>query len=112
MVVTMIGIFWGCPRQGDAHFYVQGLTKGFDEKVGLLAKAQLQIQALETQLAAMKPKKRKRVETSPDSRFVDIEAVRRAQAEVNAAENEDSYGTEDELSEVVDDCIVAGVGGR
>ncbi|KAM4067715.1 DDE superfamily endonuclease [Hirsutella rhossiliensis] len=33
------------------------ITKGFDEKDGLLAKAQLQIQALETQLAAVKPKK-------------------------------------------------------
>ncbi|KAM4054424.1 Tc5 transposase DNA-binding domain-containing protein [Hirsutella rhossiliensis] len=34
------------------------ITKGFDEKDGLLAKAQLQIQALETQLAAVKPKKK------------------------------------------------------
>ena len=86
------------------------ITKGFDEKDGLLAKAQLQIQALETQLASVKPKKRKRVETSPNSRFADIEAVRRAQAEVNAAENEDPDGTEDELSEIGDDCIVVGVG--
>ncbi|KAJ6436625.1 endonuclease/exonuclease/phosphatase [Purpureocillium lavendulum] len=53
------------------------ITKGFDEKDGLLAKAQLQIQALETQLPAVKPKKRKRVETSPNSRFADIEAVQR-----------------------------------
>lgn len=65
------------------------ITKGFDEKDGLLAEAQLQIQALETQLAAVKPKKRKRVETSPNSRFADIEAVQRAQEEVNAAENEE-----------------------
>ncbi|OAQ61378.1 transposase [Purpureocillium lilacinum] len=87
------------------------ITKGFDEKDGLLAKAQLQIQALETQLAAVKPKKRKRVETNPNSRFADIEAVRRAQAEVIAAENEVLDETEDELSEIGDDCIVVAVGG-
>jgi len=87
-------------------------TKGFDEKDGLLAKAQLQIQALETQLAVLKPKKRKRVETSPNSRLADIEAVRRAQEEVNAADNEDSNGTEAELSEIGDDCIVVHAGGQ
>ncbi|OAQ65585.1 transposase [Purpureocillium lilacinum] len=76
------------------------ITKGFDEKDGLLAKAQLQIHALETQLAAVKPKKRKRVETSPNSRFADIDAIRRAQEEVKAAENEECDGTEAELSDV------------
>ncbi|KAM4062525.1 Tc5 transposase DNA-binding domain-containing protein [Hirsutella rhossiliensis] len=76
------------------------ITKGFDEKDGLLAKAQLQIQALETQLAAVKPKKRKRVVTSPNSRFANIEAIRRAQEEVNAAENEESDETEAEVSEI------------
>ncbi|KAJ6436136.1 reverse transcriptase [Purpureocillium lavendulum] len=81
------------------------ITKGFDEKDGLLAKAQLQIQALETQLPAVKPKKRKRVETSPNSRFADIEAVQRAQAEVNAAEKGDTDGTEDEISEIGDDLL-------
>lgn len=59
-----------------------------------MAKAQLHIQALETQLAAAKPTKKKRVETSPNSMFADIEVVRRAQEEANAAENEDSDGTE------------------
>ncbi|KAM4066766.1 DDE superfamily endonuclease [Hirsutella rhossiliensis] len=88
------------------------ITKGFDEKDGLLAKAQLQIQALETQLAAVKPKKRKKVETSPNSRFADIEAIQRAQEEVNAAGNEDSDGTEAELSEIGNDCIVVHVGGE
>ncbi|PWI64474.1 hypothetical protein PCL_09629 [Purpureocillium lilacinum] len=86
------------------------ITKRFDEKNGLLAKAQLQIQALETQFAAVKPKKRKRVETSPDSRFAEIEAVRRAQDEVKAAENKDSDGTEAELTDIGDDCIVVHVG--
>ncbi|KAM4066310.1 DDE superfamily endonuclease [Hirsutella rhossiliensis] len=43
--------------QSDTSQIAWKITKGFDEKDGLLAKAQLQIQALETQLAAVKPKK-------------------------------------------------------
>ncbi|KAM4066856.1 Tc5 transposase DNA-binding domain-containing protein [Hirsutella rhossiliensis] len=81
------------------------ITKGFDEKDGLLAKAQLQIQALETQLAAVKPKKGRGWSRGPNSRFANIEAIRRAQEEVNAAENEESDETEAEVSEIGDDCI-------
>ena len=88
------------------------ITKAFDEKDGLLAKAQLQIHAPETQLAAVKPKKRKRVETSPHTRFADIDAIRRAQEEVKAAENEDCDEAKAVLSDVVDDCIVVHVGGQ
>ncbi|XP_044721153.1 DDE superfamily endonuclease domain-containing protein [Hirsutella rhossiliensis] len=44
-------------RRAHEEIAVQEDHKGFDEKDGLLAKAQLQIQALETQLAAVKPKK-------------------------------------------------------
>ncbi|KAM4064327.1 Tc5 transposase DNA-binding domain-containing protein [Hirsutella rhossiliensis] len=49
-------IAWSTPRRSQ-DLKVQEDHKGFDEKDGLLAKAQLQIQALETQLAAVKPKK-------------------------------------------------------
>ncbi|KAJ6436459.1 DNA topoisomerase 2 [Purpureocillium lavendulum] len=78
------------------------ITKGFDEKGGLLAKAQLQIQALEAQLAVVKPKKRKRVDTSPNSTFADIEAIRRAQEVANEAENDESDGTETEIPEIAE----------
>lgn len=88
------------------------ITKGFDEKDCLLAKAQLQIQALEMQLEAVRPKRRKKVETSPNSRFADIEAIRRTQLEVNAAENGKSDGDESAVSEIDDACIVVRVGGE
>ena len=64
------------------------IVKGFDEKDSLLAKTQLQIQAQETKLETARPKKRKKVETSANSRFANIEATRRTQMEVNATENE------------------------
>lgn len=82
------------------------ITKGFDEKDGLLAQAQLQIQALETQLEAARPRKRKKVETSPNSRFADIEAIQRAQADVKEAENMEDDGEESEVSDIEDRCIV------
>ncbi|GAB0139100.1 putative DDE endonuclease domain-containing protein [Epichloe bromicola] len=88
------------------------MTKGFYEKYGLLAKAQLQIQALETQLEAVRPKKRKKVETSPNSRFANIKAIRRAQLEVHATENGESDGKESTVSEIDDSCIVVRTSGE
>lgn len=87
------------------------ITKGVDENDGLLAKAQLQIQALEARLAAVKERKREGVETSPNSRSADIEAVRRARKEGNADEDRDSDRTEPGLSEIGDDRIVVSGGG-
>ncbi|KAM4067331.1 DDE superfamily endonuclease [Hirsutella rhossiliensis] len=86
------------------------ITKGFDEKDGLLAKAQLQIQALETQLEAVRPKKRKKVETSPNSRFANIEAIRRAQSAVNKADNGEPDVNDSKVSEIDEDCIVVRAG--
>ncbi|KJZ69712.1 hypothetical protein HIM_10906 [Hirsutella minnesotensis 3608] len=88
------------------------ITKGFDEKDGLLAKAQLQIQALETQLEAVRPKRRKKVETSPNSRFANIEAIQRTQEKLNRVENEESNEDESAVSEIDDDCIVVQLGGK
>jgi hypothetical protein len=52
--------------------------KAFDEKNVQLATSQARVQALESQIAAMKPKKRKRVETSPNSKFATIGDIQRA----------------------------------
>ncbi|KID59393.1 hypothetical protein MAN_10698, partial [Metarhizium hybridum] len=85
------------------------ITKGFDEKDSLLAKAQLQIQALETQLEAARPKRRRKVETSPNSRFADIKAIQHAQEKANVAENNKEDGEESEISENEKNCIVVQV---
>jgi len=44
-----------------------------------MAKVKLRFQAVETQLDALRPKKRKKVEISPNSRFADIETIWYAQ---------------------------------
>jgi len=78
------------------------ITKGFDEKESLLADAQLKIQALETKLEASRPKKRRKVRTSPNSKFANIEAIYKAQEEATGIQNE---GEESDTSNVEADCI-------
>ena len=57
------------------------ITKGFEEHESILASQEVQIQSLKAQLEAARPRKRKRVRTSPNSKFADIRAIRRAQNE-------------------------------
>jgi 4-hydroxybenzoate polyprenyltransferase len=73
------------------------ITKGFDEKDSLLAAAERQVDLLERQLEAARPKKRKKVRTSPNSKFANIEAIQLAQIAANGVEiGEDD---EEELDE-------------
>jgi hypothetical protein len=65
------------------------ITKAFDEKDSLLAASKRQVDQLEKQLEAVRPKKRKSVRTSPNSKFVDIEAIKQAQDEANGVEIEE-----------------------
>jgi hypothetical protein len=82
------------------------ITKGFDEKDSLLAEVRLRIQALETQLEIARPKKRKKVETSPNSKFADIERIFQAQQAAVGVEIEDEGSETSEISVVEADCIV------
>lgn len=58
---------------------IQKIAKGFSEKEGLLVASEINVKALEAHLEATRPKKRKKVEVSPNSRFADIRAIQRAQ---------------------------------
>lgn len=69
------------------------IKNDFDEKIGLVEKVQSHTQELKIRLTAVKPKKRMRVEMTPSSGLADIEAIRRAQQQVKAAENKRSKGT-------------------
>ena len=64
------------------------ITKAFDEKDSILAASERRVNQLEMQLEAARPRKRKRVRTSPNSKFVNIEAIWQAQNEANGAEIE------------------------
>ena len=61
--------------------------KAFDEKNVQLATAQRQIQALEARIDTIRPRKRKKVELSPNSKFANIEDIHRAQLAVGEAES-------------------------
>ena len=55
------------------------IVKGIDEKDYELGKANIRIQELEARLEQLKPKKRRKVQTSPNSKFVTTRAIREAQ---------------------------------
>ena len=55
------------------------IIKGFEEKDFALGLAQTQIRQLETRIEQLQPRKRRKVRTSPNSKFADIKAIREAQ---------------------------------
>jgi hypothetical protein len=56
-------------------------------------------------LEAARPKKRMRVRTSPNSKFVNIEAIQRAQNKANGVEIEEEDEKESIASEAQKSCI-------
>jgi hypothetical protein len=81
------------------------ILKGFEEQESVLASYTLKIQSLEVQLEKAGPRKRKKVRTSPNSKFVDIEKIRRAQIEVGEAEIIEDDREEANESDSTLDCI-------
>ena len=63
------------------------IQKAFNEKNVQLATAQRQIQALEARIETIKPRKRKKVDLSPNSKFANIEDIHRAQLAVGEIES-------------------------
>ena len=55
------------------------IVKGIDEKDYKLGKANMRIKELEERLEQLRPKKRRKVRTSPNSKFVTTRAIREAQ---------------------------------
>ena len=55
------------------------IVKGIDEKDYELGKANMRIRELEERLEQLRPKKRRKVQTSPNSKFVTTRAIREAQ---------------------------------
>ena len=69
------------------------ITKGFDKKDFDLRQANMRIQELEAKLEQLKPRKRKKVQTSPNSKFATTRAIWEAQIaagdrEIGAMESE------------------------
>jgi hypothetical protein len=84
------------------------VSKAYNEKDWQLGNALRENQKLKNQLKATRPTKKRKVETSPNSRFVTIRAIRRAQIEAGAieAKSADEEGSKNTIEE--EDCIVVG----
>jgi hypothetical protein len=61
------------------------IIKGFEEHESILADYSYRIHSLEVQLEKARPRKRIKVRTSPNSKFGDIEQIRRTQLAVGEA---------------------------
>lgn len=81
------------------------ISKGYEEKEALLASAELKIQALEVMLEAARPKKRRKVKTSPNSKFANIEEIHKAQQEAAGIQVEEISSDSSSESSSAEDCI-------
>ncbi len=85
------------------------VEKGWDNKDIDIADARKKIQNLEMKLEESRPKRRKRVYTNPNSKFVNIEAVKKAQLSAERIEINFSGSDEAELSSGIEDGIIVGI---
>ena len=81
------------------------ILKGFKEQESVLVDHQLRIQSLETRFKAAKPKKRRKVKTNSNSKFVNIEDIQKAQKEAREVDIEEEASDIANLSDSTLDCI-------
>jgi hypothetical protein len=88
------------------------VNKAFDKMDTNIALLKTENEALRAQLEAVKPKKRKRVDTNPNSLFVDTAAIYRAQVAAGAVEAGPVDSSEDGDSNDGNSCIVVATDSR
>jgi 4-hydroxybenzoate polyprenyltransferase len=84
------------------------VQKAIDEKDVQLATSLQKIKSLEVQVEAGRRRKRRKVQTSPNSKFANIEAIYKAQVEAGEAENNPDESSESDIPSEAGDCIVVG----
>lgn len=84
----------------------QKVSKAFDNKDFDLALLQRENEALRAQLEAIKPRKRKKVKTSPNSKFANIKSIRKAQLEAGYVEDQSVESSASENPSEAGSCIV------
>ncbi|KAK8050066.1 transposase [Apiospora phragmitis] len=84
------------------------VRKAFDEKDVQVAILERQVEALQAQLEAARPRKRKKVDLSPNSRFATIEDIQHTQMAVGEAEITSNEESDSEISEA-GSCIIVAV---
>ncbi|KAL0940515.1 transposase [Colletotrichum truncatum] len=85
------------------------VQKGFDEQSYKLAVAQRKIEALEAEVEASRARKRKKVTTSPNSKFANIEAIRKAQIEAGEIEDSSDESSKSDLPTLEGNSIVVAI---
>ena len=81
------------------------IIKGFKEQESVLADYKLRIQSLEVQLEKARPRKQRKVKTSPNSKFADIKSIKKAQIEAKEASIIEDNREEANKSDSTLDCI-------
>ena len=82
------------------------VQKGFDGKAYELAIAYRKIEVLQAQVDASRARKRRKVKISPNSKFADIEAIRRTQIEVGEVDDNSDESSDLENPSDLEECIV------
>ena len=81
------------------------VIKGIDEKEYELGKANIKIKELEEKLKHLRPKKKRKVQTSPNSKFATIRAIREAQIAAGERQIESVESESEGESESTISCI-------
>jgi hypothetical protein len=63
------------------------ISKGIEQKDFVIAQQEMKIRQLESKVVQLQPRKRRKVEGSPNSKFVSIEDIMRAQIEAGERQN-------------------------
>jgi hypothetical protein len=74
----------------------------------ILADHQLRRQSPEAQPEASRPQKRRKVRTNPNSKFADIEAIKKAQDEAAGVTIDEEVLGVSSISDLTEDCTVVG----
>ncbi|KAF7524655.1 hypothetical protein G7054_g11351 [Neopestalotiopsis clavispora] len=82
------------------------VQKGFDGKAYELAVAHRKIEVLQAQVDASRARKRRKVRISPNSKFADIEAIRKTQIEVGEVDDNSDESSDLENPSDLEECIV------
>jgi hypothetical protein len=82
------------------------IVKGFEDQEATLANHSFRIQSLEVQLEKARPRKRRKVRTSPNSKFTDIAKIQQAQLAAGEARPDIEDNEEANLSDSTIDCIL------
>ena len=64
------------------------------------------MQVLEQQVESIRPRKKKKVQISPNSKFADIEAIHKAQIEAGEKKDGTAESSGPELPSELEDCII------